>query len=252
MQGGVRVRSDSTWTMTDALGREVGMEREKISEEDYYRRNVEFRAWLLTHDRHFDALSSEKARKYFGKFVERWNAGTLKESIYELEKTAERQGKNRPSLMYRSSHDWNIKDHGDTFVRGEGNDGDGPRRGDFRHEEMKDPISKETRAKDRRRWEKKREADLDELCPKPDPGSFAGRQEKRRKFRQGSPDRMGDVHDASLYGEERGIHEIIERRRHKREEKHEQIKRAAEDRIRDIREKEQKRMDEFKAKFGLS
>ena len=51
----------------------------KITEDDYFSRNSEFRLWLLE-DRHvyFDDLKADEARRMFDKFVDKWNAGKLK------------------------------------------------------------------------------------------------------------------------------------------------------------------------------
>ena len=53
---------------------------QSIGDEDYFRLNAEFREWLQDDSGKqlfFDELSSEKARKQFGKFVETWNSGRL-------------------------------------------------------------------------------------------------------------------------------------------------------------------------------
>lgn len=57
---------------------------EEIDSDDYYRKNSEFRLWLLeSKEKYFDELNKEKQRKYFEKFVERWNSGSLKNKFYE-------------------------------------------------------------------------------------------------------------------------------------------------------------------------
>ncbi|EMD42346.1 hypothetical protein CERSUDRAFT_148113 [Gelatoporia subvermispora B] len=54
-----------------------------ISESDYFLRSDEFRVWLKDEKhKYFDELSSDKARKYFRKFVKAWNRGKLPKSLY--------------------------------------------------------------------------------------------------------------------------------------------------------------------------
>ncbi|EJD40429.1 hypothetical protein AURDEDRAFT_90991 [Auricularia subglabra TFB-10046 SS5] len=55
----------------------------RISESDYFLKSDEFRIWLKDEkDRYFDELSSDKARKYFKKFVKAWNRGQLSRRLY--------------------------------------------------------------------------------------------------------------------------------------------------------------------------
>ncbi|EIW71645.1 hypothetical protein TREMEDRAFT_67879 [Tremella mesenterica DSM 1558] len=57
----------------------------KISEEDYFVRSNEFRYWLKhSKGRYLDELSSDTARNYFGKFVRRWNSGSLEKRFYKV------------------------------------------------------------------------------------------------------------------------------------------------------------------------
>ncbi|RDX42937.1 hypothetical protein OH76DRAFT_1391026 [Lentinus brumalis] len=62
----------------------------EISESDYFLKSDEFRVWLKDEKgKYFDELSSDKARKYFRKFVKAWNRGKLSRSLYSgVEKQA--------------------------------------------------------------------------------------------------------------------------------------------------------------------
>ncbi|GBE77371.1 hypothetical protein SCP_0102440 [Sparassis crispa] len=54
-----------------------------ISESDYFLKSDEFRIWLKDEKRkYFDELTSDKARRYFRKFVKAWNSGKLPKSLY--------------------------------------------------------------------------------------------------------------------------------------------------------------------------
>ncbi|KIK71520.1 hypothetical protein GYMLUDRAFT_33711 [Collybiopsis luxurians FD-317 M1] len=54
-----------------------------LSEDDYFKKNDEFRAWLKEEKgKYLDELSGEKSRSYFRKFVKQWNRGKLSKSLY--------------------------------------------------------------------------------------------------------------------------------------------------------------------------
>ncbi|WFD41967.1 RNA uridylyltransferase [Malassezia psittaci] len=48
-----------------------------LTNDDYYVRAREFRAWLEDHDRYLDELNSEDSHRYFSRFVRRWNDARL-------------------------------------------------------------------------------------------------------------------------------------------------------------------------------
>lgn len=80
----------------------------QISSEDYYRRSEEYRAWLLKrHNVHFDQLEGAKARKYFDKFVDKWNSDRVADEIYSLASKVKVDGSNK-KRTYRGSHDWGL------------------------------------------------------------------------------------------------------------------------------------------------
>ncbi|KAH9854334.1 hypothetical protein C2E23DRAFT_818240 [Lenzites betulinus] len=55
----------------------------EISDSDYFLKNDEFQVWLKEDKgKYFNELTSEKARKYFRKFVKAWNRGKLSKSLY--------------------------------------------------------------------------------------------------------------------------------------------------------------------------
>lgn len=54
-----------------------------LTEEDYFKKTDEFHVWLKQEKhKRFEDLSSDKARKYFKKFIEAWNAGELSDMFY--------------------------------------------------------------------------------------------------------------------------------------------------------------------------
>ncbi|WVQ96090.1 hypothetical protein IAU59_003191 [Kwoniella sp. CBS 9459] len=56
---------------------EIGVK--EISEDDYFLKSSEFKAWLKEErGKYLDEMSSDSAHKYFRKFVRRWNDGALK------------------------------------------------------------------------------------------------------------------------------------------------------------------------------
>ncbi|KAJ2875765.1 hypothetical protein FB639_003962 [Coemansia asiatica] len=61
-----------------------GNEHDPISQDDYFRLNAPFRLWLRKEkDRFFDEMPTEKARRYFGRFVQDWNTGRLRSKYYD-------------------------------------------------------------------------------------------------------------------------------------------------------------------------
>ncbi|KAK0525461.1 hypothetical protein OC835_005604 [Tilletia horrida] len=57
-----------------------------IDEDDFYQKAAEFKHWLRTsRKKYLDELSSRDARRYFDKFVRKWNAGELEDAYYKGE-----------------------------------------------------------------------------------------------------------------------------------------------------------------------
>ncbi|KAH7060941.1 hypothetical protein BKA62DRAFT_424946 [Auriculariales sp. MPI-PUGE-AT-0066] len=76
-----RSRSRSRTPQEDLQPLPAGAKR--ISESDYFLKSDEFRVWLKDEkDRYMDELSTDKARKYFKKFVKAWNRGELASRLY--------------------------------------------------------------------------------------------------------------------------------------------------------------------------
>lgn len=57
--------------------------RENLTEDDYFSKSREFRVWLRENrDVNFEDLSTEKAKKYFSKFIVHWNDDKLDKKFY--------------------------------------------------------------------------------------------------------------------------------------------------------------------------
>ncbi|WFC97878.1 hypothetical protein MYAM1_000599 [Malassezia yamatoensis] len=54
-----------------------------LTNNDYYARAREFRAWLEDHDQYLDELYSEDSHRYFSRFVRRWNDARLPDRFYK-------------------------------------------------------------------------------------------------------------------------------------------------------------------------
>lgn len=54
----------------------------RLTLDEYYARAREFRAWLAEHDKYLDEMSSNDARRNFGRFVRRWNDARLRDAYY--------------------------------------------------------------------------------------------------------------------------------------------------------------------------
>ena len=55
----------------------------RIAEDDYYARAREFRYWLAqSREKYLDEIPSAEARRYFAKFVRRWNDARLDDEFY--------------------------------------------------------------------------------------------------------------------------------------------------------------------------
>ncbi|SCZ94779.1 BZ3500_MvSof-1268-A1-R1_Chr12-1g03652 [Microbotryum saponariae] len=75
----------------------------QLDESDFYLKSNELRLWLLEQkNKRFDTLRSEDARRYFRKFINKWNRGLLPTKFY--------QGISSASLptTVSSSHSWSF------------------------------------------------------------------------------------------------------------------------------------------------
>ncbi|EPQ30702.1 uncharacterized protein PFL1_01603 [Pseudozyma flocculosa PF-1] len=54
-----------------------------LTNDDYFQKAAEFKVWLSeSKGRYLDEISSKEARRYFDKFVDRWNSGRLSDDFY--------------------------------------------------------------------------------------------------------------------------------------------------------------------------
>ncbi|KAJ8905132.1 hypothetical protein NDN08_001642 [Rhodosorus marinus] len=209
----------------------------QISEDDFGQYQHEFRVWLLDrHDVSLERLDERKARKHFRKFVDKWNGDRVEESIYKLAHERRKRADSNGSGP-ASSVDEKRKKQG----------------------QLRNEITEVVQAESSRpeRWEikkwRKREKDvLDELVPKPDPGSQAARMDKKRRKRGGGGDSPPEVTDSTLYGTNHSdLKEVIAKRKASRDRKNKARKAAADERIEALEEKERQRMQAFKDRLGL-
>lgn len=61
-----------------------------LTEDDYFRRNAEFRRWLRKEKgRYFEDLDGDRAREYFSRFIRAWNEGDLSDRYYSGMRTTQ-------------------------------------------------------------------------------------------------------------------------------------------------------------------
>ncbi|KAL4489371.1 hypothetical protein ABPG72_002667 [Tetrahymena utriculariae] len=83
----------------------------KLSEDDFFIMNKTFSIWLIKKkNKYFDDLSTNKQRKYFKKFVKKWNKKDLSSVYYDEDKLLEKYGQ----LLKQKSF-WKIE-HDDSQV----------------------------------------------------------------------------------------------------------------------------------------
>lgn len=153
-----------------------------------------FRVWLASRGKVFGDLSESETKKYFKKFVEKWNDGDLKDSLYKGLSFADVDN------SARTSHKWNFAKKMDTFKSDTLRDqvladtrsasllakpGAAPRQGPaqgpssspsgantFESEELRDQRRAKKERVDRKVDGRHRKEESEELAPRPDPGSF--------------------------------------------------------------------------------
>jgi len=143
----------------------------QIAESEFELYQEEFRVWLLDrHDVSLDKLDERKAKKHFRKFVDKWNSDRVEESIYKL---ADERRKRAASNAT-----------GRTTSVGEKQN----KQGDLGNEitEVFQAGSSRPERWEIKEWRKRQTEVLDELVPKPDPGSQAARMDKKRRKRVSS------------------------------------------------------------------
>ncbi|KAI8639489.1 hypothetical protein BD408DRAFT_435126 [Parasitella parasitica] len=154
-----------------------------IDEDDYFEKANEFRLWLKESKRKYlDELSSKEARRYFGKFVRKWNDYELDEKLYKGLNSA--QLKASDTTLYKWSFAKNldqmemdtIRDNVDSMTsQSRGDDRiTGKRRAKAVGPTMPDVVDMEgqyerdrlNRRHEAKRSYEKKEAMLDEVAPK--------------------------------------------------------------------------------------
>jgi hypothetical protein len=148
----------------------------------------------------------KKISKYFEKFRNKFNNNELERIYYELFELQVNQ--NEPKKIKTEE--------------------------EFKIEKAKEKL-----------YLKNRKSDLEELVPKPDPGSFLAKKQKNKAkyFRDDSPD-PGD----STYDNRNNFENLLEKQKTKKMEKILENERI----IAEIKEKERKKMEEFKKNMNLN
>ena len=204
--------------------------------------------WLLQKKHiYFEDLQSTKdSKKLFAKFVRRWNEGKLSEKYYRGIHPSELEG------GQRTQHKWNLKGidpmemstardsvEVHTYRKDWGQPQDAMGAGRPPPEE-RDPMDRSGRVvlrsvaesesdsrdlrKERKSWQHRVRSDLEEVAPRPDPGSFAARVEKRRAKAGPSRDLSPEVDERTLMGGseeaylQKRVHHIQQRRQAKAED----------------------------------
>lgn len=77
----------------------------KIEESDFYNYFKEFSIWLFKKkNKRLEDLPTKKSKKYFKKFVSKWNRSSLDDIYYDSEKLCSKY-----SSILNSNHSWNLK-----------------------------------------------------------------------------------------------------------------------------------------------
>lgn len=258
--------------------------REPISLEDYYAKNTEFRAWLHARGKRFDEVRSPR-RRYFPKFVRRWNAGELPQRFYQgafsheekvksltgYQWAFERQMQAQEQLDAAQLVDSVSRDTLSRVVQKQREVGGnsavgivnlGARREDMAQEEEEDnrefrqDVARFKRKRERQRDQSVHEAALDEVAPK-----VSGRErelEKRREKAQkihGAAQEKEDLRDgAAGYSDDflmGGSDNTLERLKQKRRKREQQKSQQRHHRLEELRERESQRVQRFKQAMGL-
>ncbi|ORX55490.1 hypothetical protein BCR36DRAFT_581497 [Piromyces finnis] len=203
----------------------------KISIKDYYNKNCEFQYWLKKkYHIYFSDIPTEKGKKYFKKFVKKWNNVELPQKYYE--------GNIKINNSERSTYKWDIikedikdNDSGFKYIKNEnkGNKNNLMTPEDYdllqieREENNRNKYIKERQEK--KKFRKEQKELLDELIPKP-----TGRElmiDKRKQitaFHRANAEKDLDIEysDSELMGSD-DIKERI-RQRDKKNQKKEEMK----------------------------
>jgi hypothetical protein len=216
--------------------------RKSLSEDDYFNKNREFRVWLEGRDMNFEDLSTEKAKKFFTKFVKRWNEGSLESKFYD-----------GAVEQVRTKHKWSFTSKIDDAER-------------MKLASVRDRVELQTHSekkavrllekRDRRRYNERRRVVEDELVPRETgfQAKIAKRREKSDRIHGASRHRddglsvsnsvlMGDD-SSSLRDAKRHQERMNERRNRKYNEQNARLMAA--------KAKEDAKMAAFMKEFGLN
>ena len=168
-------------------------------------------------------LNDSKKQKYFEKFRNKFNNNELDLLYYQIyeKETDLKFNENKTKI--------GNEDEEESFVSKT-----------FEEIQIEKKIEKE--------YIKQRKSDLEELVPKPDPGSFLAKKQKNKKkfFKEDSPDPGDSTYDND--DTKKHFERLIQKQKNKKLEKI--IER--EKMIQEIKEKERKKMEEFKKQMNLS
>lgn len=79
--------------------------KEILTEDDYYNYFKQFEIWLVKKKgKKLENLSSKKSKKYFSKFIFKWNNDLLKSIFYDKEQLLSKYGH-----LNKTNHTWNFK-----------------------------------------------------------------------------------------------------------------------------------------------
>ena len=80
-------------------------QREILTEDDFYTYFKPFAIWLVKKKhKKFETISNKESKKYFKKFVKKWNSNSLKPIFYNIDSLLEKY-----SHLIQSTHNWNLK-----------------------------------------------------------------------------------------------------------------------------------------------
>ncbi|GAN02083.1 splicing arginine serine-rich 12 [Mucor ambiguus] len=183
--------------------------RSTIGEDDYFEKANEFRVWLKeSKGKYLDEISSKEARRYFKKFVKRWNDYELDEKLYKGLNSAQLESSDTTRYKWSFAKNLNkmemdtIRDNVDSMTsQSRGDDRvAGKRRAQAAGPTMPDTVDKEDRYERERlnrkheskKRSERREAMLDEVAPK-ETGREAALAKKRALNAYHKRERSPDV-----------------------------------------------------------
>ncbi|CAO0801242.1 unnamed protein product [Mucor circinelloides] len=234
-------RSSKHGRISESLRKSI----QPIDEDDYFEKANEFRVWLKESKRKYlDEISSKEARRYFKKFVKRWNDYELDEKLYKGLNSAQLESSDTTRYKWSFAKNLNkmemdtIRDNVDSMTsQSRGDDRlSGKRRAQAVGPTMPDTVDKEdqyerdrlNRKHESKRKNERREAMLDEVAPK-ETGREAALAKKRAlnayHKRERSPDvelseqdLMGGDDFKARLAAERKANELRESRRAERQQ----------------------------------